>query len=144
MAKFNPPNRPNQPQQQQVLVGVTLEAQHHSGPLPSPEVLAGYEKAVPGGALRILQMAETEQQHRHWMQRRQLWLNSFHIGMGQISGLLIGALGIGGGVWLVYTGKSLEGLSTFLVSLGVLTAAFFFSQKRDKSKPNPSTKEPVK
>jgi uncharacterized membrane protein len=30
----------------------------HTGPIPSPETLAGYEKTCPGSADRIIKMAE--------------------------------------------------------------------------------------
>ena len=36
-----------------------------SGPLPSPEILAGYESILPGAAERILRMAEKSQDNRH-------------------------------------------------------------------------------
>jgi uncharacterized membrane protein len=37
----------------------------HSGPLPHPSTLDGYEKILPGSALEILAMARAEQKHRH-------------------------------------------------------------------------------
>ncbi len=36
----------------------------HSGPLPSPEQLAGYEAVTPGLAERIVRMAEKQMDHR--------------------------------------------------------------------------------
>ena len=36
-----------------------------SGPLPDPDELARYEKISPGFALEILEMAKSEQKHRH-------------------------------------------------------------------------------
>ena len=42
------------------------------GPIPPPEILAGYEKALPGGADRILAMAATQQKHRHGMESKVL------------------------------------------------------------------------
>lgn len=47
-----------QPQKENLLVQTS---KFHSGPLPSPETLAGYESICPGAAERILQMAEKEQ-----------------------------------------------------------------------------------
>ncbi len=41
-----------------------LEYLEHSGPLPHPEILSGYEKVLPGSADRILKMAEKQQDHR--------------------------------------------------------------------------------
>lgn len=40
------------------------------GPLPSPEILDGFEKVLPGAAERIMCMAEKEQSSRHWQERR--------------------------------------------------------------------------
>ena len=36
----------------------------HNGPLPHPDILAGYEEVLQGSAERILQMAEAEQKTR--------------------------------------------------------------------------------
>ncbi len=36
-----------------------------SGPIPPPQTLQAFEKAVPGSADRILIMAENEQKHHH-------------------------------------------------------------------------------
>ena len=45
-------------------VALLAQAQYTSGPLPSPEIMQGYEKVVLGAAERILQMAEKQQSHR--------------------------------------------------------------------------------
>lgn len=42
---------------------VKREVSIHSGPLPPPEQLAGYDKISPGFALRIVEMAEKQQNH---------------------------------------------------------------------------------
>lgn len=44
----------------------------HAGPLPSPDVLAGYESIVSGAAERIICMAEKQQSSRIDLERRQL------------------------------------------------------------------------
>jgi len=41
----------------------------HSGPLPPPSVLKGYESVLPGAAERILCMAEKQADHRRGMER---------------------------------------------------------------------------
>lgn len=40
------------------------------GPLPSPEVLDGFEKVLPGSAERIMCMAEKEQEARHKTEKK--------------------------------------------------------------------------
>ncbi len=37
----------------------------YQGPLPSPEILQGFDNVLPGAAERILKMAENEQLNRH-------------------------------------------------------------------------------
>ncbi|MDR1205511.1 MAG: DUF2335 domain-containing protein [Peptococcaceae bacterium] len=41
----------------------------HSGPLPSPEILQGYESVLPGAADRIIAMAEKQAQHRQEIEK---------------------------------------------------------------------------
>ena len=48
----------------------SFEATPHSGPLPSPQSLADYEKAVPGLATRIIEVFETQQKDVNEMSRR--------------------------------------------------------------------------
>lgn len=44
---------------------MTIQATTHSGPIPSPQTLAEYNKLSPGLAERIVSMAELEQKQRH-------------------------------------------------------------------------------
>lgn len=44
----------------------------HSGPLPAPETLAGYDQVLPGAAERILCMAEKQQASRIALEEAQL------------------------------------------------------------------------
>lgn len=62
MVKQQPPStKPPSPPQNQV---VTHQVQQWAGPLPPPATLEHFERIIPGGADRILQMAEREQAHR--------------------------------------------------------------------------------
>lgn len=54
-------------EQRQEMINVCAEM--FQGPLPPPNILAGYEKVVPGAAERIIAMSEKEQQHRHQIDR---------------------------------------------------------------------------
>lgn len=42
-----------------------IVASHYSGPVPSPEMLANYEKVLPGASDRLITLAENEQNNRH-------------------------------------------------------------------------------
>lgn len=46
---------------------IRQEASFHSGPIPSPETLAAYDRLQNGLAERIVAMAEAEQRQRHAM-----------------------------------------------------------------------------
>ena len=48
--------------------GVAWKAERlhfHSGPLPTPETLAGYEALLPGAADRVFAMVERDMDHQH-------------------------------------------------------------------------------
>jgi uncharacterized membrane protein len=60
------------PQQQERVISGRLEVSQYSGPLPDPEILARYEKVLPGAAERTFRLVESEQEHRHRMQEKQL------------------------------------------------------------------------
>ena len=44
---------------------IELTQEVHAGPIPHPNLFAGYETICPGAADRILKQAELEQLHRH-------------------------------------------------------------------------------
>jgi uncharacterized membrane protein len=106
-------------------------AQHFRGPLPPPELLDHYEKILPGGAERIFRMAEKEQDHRHALEKTLPELAKW----GQRFGFFLGMAGILGGVYLVATGKSIEGFGVFLVSLGSLVGAYMYGHKVSTREP---------
>src|SRR5215203_4580424 len=65
---------PQQQQQQQRPIGTPDQISQVSvtdaAVLPPPAMFQGFEDVVPGAANRILLMAESEAQHRHWLDRR--------------------------------------------------------------------------
>jgi uncharacterized membrane protein len=125
-----------QPQPQQFTVptsGIIVQTQAQiSGPIPSPEILAGYEKILPGAADRLVQMAEREQRHQHELDKRNQTLRAIVTFSGQASAFLLGMTGTGGGIFLVLHDKSLTGLTTFLTSLGSLVAVYLYSRRRQQ------------
>lgn len=46
--------------------------QKFSGPIPPPNIIAGYEKVIPGAADRIIRMAEQQSSHRQEMELMQI------------------------------------------------------------------------
>lgn len=60
--------------QRQIIVRsiTAAHAESFSGPLPHPDILAKYEKAMPGAAERIFKITEAEQAHRIEYDNRRL------------------------------------------------------------------------
>ncbi len=104
----------------------------YSGPLPHPEIVRQYEALVPGAAERILTQFEQQSAHRREMERAVISSNSFSQRVGSISASVIGMMGVGGGVWLTYLGRSMEGLGTLLATLGSLVGAYLYSRREQE------------
>lgn len=51
------------------ITGRTSVTSVHMGPLPPPDVFAGYEQVCPGAAERILSMAEQQAKHRQDLEK---------------------------------------------------------------------------
>jgi uncharacterized membrane protein len=79
---------PLQPSTIKQITRVVRAEIRHSGPLPNPRILAGYEDVQAGFAERIMAMAEREQEHRHQMDRKDLDQSYGLASRGQIFGLV--------------------------------------------------------
>jgi len=61
----------------------------HSGPLPSPQTLEGYEKIVPTSANRLIVMAEKQSNHRMNIEKEVITGQLSQSKLGQIFGFII-------------------------------------------------------
>lgn len=95
------------------------------GPLPPPETLEKYQRILPGSAERILQMAEREQAHRHRLEAEFVRISR----RGQLFAFFLGLIGLAGGLALVWKGKSVTGLTTFLTILASLTGVYLYERR---------------
>src|SRR5262245_54204147 len=72
------------PQAAQISREITVEMQRlHIGPLPTVEDFKGYDKACPGAARDILNMAIRAQKHAHWIEK-----------VGVIAGVVLPIIGV--------------------------------------------------
>lgn len=90
-----------------------------SGPLPQPQVLAQYDEVIPGGAERIVKLAESQVSHRQAMETR-----------GQIFTFLLALVVLIGGIGLVALGNSIEGLVPLVAALAGLGGLFVYREIR--------------
>lgn len=97
--------------------------------LPSPEELAKYEKIVPGGAERLIELAEQRAAHREATERRAL---ESEIKSGQVRTIIgfVLALSIGilGGM-LLLQGSELAGLILILIDAAALVGVTLYGRR---------------
>lgn len=97
--------------------------------LPSPEELAKYEKIVPGGAERLIELAEQRVAHRQATERRAL---ESEIRAGQVRTIIgfILALSVGilGGM-LLLQGSELAGLILILIDAIALAGVTIYGHR---------------
>lgn len=105
-----------QPQQQQ---RTQVELQQWTGPLPPPAALERFNDIIPGGADRILAMAEKEQGHRIEYESTGLRATTEEAKRGQYLGSVLSAVALLGAVFVVYLGGPWE-VSVALVGIPVL------------------------
>lgn len=97
--------------------------------LPAPEELARYEKVVPGGAERILEMAENQSRHRRELEECSMAAEIRATRIKQILTFVLALVaGVLGGV-LLLTGSELAGLIVILVDAAALVGIALYANK---------------
>ncbi len=102
---------------------------HRSGPLPTPEEFKEYENVMPGAALRIIALAEKEQQHRHTIEEIETRGIIKILSRGQIYGFVIGLFAMFFAGILVYCGQNIYSIVVLLLTLSGMTAVFVMNRK---------------
>lgn len=123
-------------QQQARIIQQRISAVSYSGPLPDPETLDRYNQIVPNGAERIFAQFEAQTAHRHDIERRVVRSNVFCQKFGSLSAFVLGAIAIGGGLYLAYAGRSLIGFGAFFTGLSSLVVVYIVSkhaQQKERS-----------
>jgi uncharacterized membrane protein len=108
------------------------QSMHFSGPLPPPEVLAKYNEAIPGGAERIIAMVENQSQHRQALEKQVIDANCRAQRTGSVYGFLICMAALASGTFLIYVGKSAQGLVPIIGALGGLVAVFITGKNKQQ------------
>ncbi len=102
------------------------------GPLPHPEILAGYDRVLPGAAGRIITMAEKNQAHRHSLEAKVIPAGVVSERLGQILGFVLYIATLASGTFLISTGKDTAGLTELLTSTGVFAGLYIKGQIEKK------------
>jgi uncharacterized membrane protein len=104
-----------------------------SGTIPSPEILERYNSIIPGLAERIVAHAENQSLHRTALERKLLISNIRKSYLGLVLGFLIGSLGVGGGIWLTFSGFNVIGIVFSSASLVSLVMSFIYGSQNKKN-----------
>lgn len=97
-----------------------------AGPIPPPELLAKYERTLPGLADRLVRAAENESEHRRALQRRAARMSELGLG----AGFTIAMTALGGGIFLVHEGSSVEGMGSIILAITSLVLVFLTRGRR--------------
>jgi uncharacterized membrane protein len=115
-----------------------LQVAFHSGPLPPPEQLEQYEKAIPGAGTTILEMAKNQQATRHYCQRAEVDA----IKRGQLCAIGAFALAMGAVGALAYFHATAAAGTVGTTAITVFGGAFILARhlgaKQDEQKRTPS------
>jgi uncharacterized membrane protein len=101
-----------------------------SGPLPPPQLLKGYNDAFPGCAERVVAMAERQSAHRQQLEKAVVESNCN--ARGQWFAFILALVVIGGGVYLLAEGKSLEGFSAIILAVGSIVGALIYGRTEQR------------
>lgn len=138
-------NRPSPPQGQPSLANVSTriiaeKTTSYSGPIPSPEILLGYERALPGLAERIIRMAEQETAHRHKtekdiiaIQEKDMKEARSEVRRGQHYAFVLCLAAITLGAGAIFAGHDTAGATLGTVGLGSLVTAFVVGRKAQQA-----------
>ncbi|WP_438467792.1 DUF2335 domain-containing protein [Streptococcus pluranimalium] len=114
------------------LLARRVQSINYSGPIPHPELLKQFNDVIDDGANRIMTMAENQATHRQKLELKMVNANNRDSLLGVIFGGLIGLSSVGGGIFLIYNNKNIQGLTVMISSLVALVAVYFRGQKKDE------------
>jgi uncharacterized membrane protein len=96
----------------------------HIGPLPPPEVLARYERLLPGSAERLFQMVERDQTHRFSLEHKIVDREARVAMMGQVFGLLVALAVLAVAIVAIQAGNATAGAALSAVDIVGLAGVF--------------------
>lgn len=115
------------------IVTVQQTVQGFTGPIPPPQVLAGYEQVLPGAANRIITMAERQSDHRQDLERRVVSANIRHAEIGLWLGAAVAVIMVVAAVLVAIAGHPVVGgvIGAFDV-VGIVTVFVLRQRAREQ------------
>jgi uncharacterized membrane protein len=120
------------------------------GPLPPPQILEAYERACPGAAHRIIELAEAQSEHRRRMEDKALEGQISAIGMqfresrrGQIFAFCISAFFLACGSVVVLYGHPWPGSVFGTLGVGGIVTTFINGRENKKDSKTERTDVPA-
>ena len=107
---------------------INVASARFQGPIPHPELMKGYEEALPGSADRILRMAEEQSSHRRKMEEQYMRTQSRDSLMGIMAAFLIAIVIVVCGTVIIINVPSTAGVIAGsllnLVGIGTVVGTF--------------------
>ncbi len=105
---------------------------YHEGPLPTPEILNGYNQLIPNGADRIMRVFENQSNHRLGLENKVVGRQTFQGLLGQIFAFVIAIFCLILGYYLVMKGHDAAGITIFSLDIVGLVYVFVTGKKKHK------------
>lgn len=102
----------------------------HSGPLPLPNILKGYEEALPGSADRILQIAEKNADSRREIDKNESGALIQQADKAQDYGALIAIAILCLAGYFAYLGKSIFSIVLVVAEIGSILSIFIAGRRK--------------
>lgn len=130
------------PPPSEIIAITEFSASTFRGPLPPPLALREYSEIIPGGAERIMRMAENAAAHRRDMERRRLDLERDRLQaqredaraerrerlVGQVGGFLLGMAGLSVTFWLCLHDHAIAGSAAGLGTVVSLVGMYMYGR----------------
>lgn len=135
ISKESEPELANSEQVKRVIAEVISE---FSGPIPPPNIIAGYEEVVPGAADRIIQMAEKQAAHRQSIEQMVAKVEARDSLLGILFAFVLGIGSIVACIVVVLTVRenagAIAGSLLGVTGIGSIVTAFLKTTRRTNEK----------
>ena len=114
---------------------IAVRREYYSGPIPPASELEQYRLVLDNAPDRIIKMAEKQEDHRHYIERRYVEGGIRNETIGVVFAGSIAIISILGGIYLLSQGRDITGLTALLTPLAVLVGVYVYGKKTSKNEP---------